>query len=406
MAFTNVLPGSTSYPELLLEWAPTSQPTDATQTWVDITDRLRGWDWGYGRNDELARFDAGSGSVILDNRDRAFDPSYTAGAWFGNVKPRRKFRLRAKWSGVTYPVFEAHARGFPQSYPAAGFDALVKVDLFGTEAILQGVDLVVGFSRPAELSGDRIDAVLDAVGIPAANRAVDAGTTTVSAIDVTSEGVSGLDHARAVAADSEFGQFFAAKDGKLTFHDRHRRLHATSLYTFSDDGQTYGTDIQVAYDDTYLWNYIRVTDSADSEATAGVATDSASEDDYHPITRPVSSQLSTANERQALAEYELFLYSQPAERLPSIPFQGAANPSVLWPMLLDLEVSDRVTWERFFASVEPKSLLQNVEGIRHACSPGGPWLSSVAVSPADDNQYWLLGSVGFSELGTTTNPAP
>jgi hypothetical protein len=121
----NVLPlagrvDGSLYPDVMLEWAPTTQPTDASQTWVNITDRLRLWDWGYGRNDELATFEAGTGSVVLDNRDRELDPSYDAGAWFGNIKPLKAFRLRYRWNGTVYPGFVAYARGFPQNYPVRG----------------------------------------------------------------------------------------------------------------------------------------------------------------------------------------------------------------------------------------------------------------------------------------------
>lgn len=398
MAWTPVLPGSVNYPEILLEWAPTTPPRD-TPVWVDITDRLREWSWGYGRNDELTRFEAGTGSVVLDNRDRAFDPSYDAGTWFGEIKPRRMFRLRARWDSVIYPVFVAYARGFPQTYPALGADSLVKVDLVDAFAILQAVDLVVGFSRPAETTGERIDAVLSFIAVPAALQDTDAGTVTVDAVNITSPGTSGLDHAKQVALDSEMGQLFVAKDGKVTFHDYNRRLNASSLHTFTDDpagALRYGAGFEPAYDETYWWNYIRVT-GADNE-NAYTAEDATSRAEDFTITKPVSTQLVNASELQQDAERYALRYGQPQLRLPALPLTGANNPDALWPVILDLEVSDQIMVERFATSADPMTFVQNVEGIRHSCSPGGPWVTTVPTSPADTASYFTLDDPVLGEL--------
>jgi hypothetical protein len=392
-----------SYPTVRLEWAPTTQPTDATQAWEDITDRLREWGWGYGRNDELARFEAGSGHVLLDNRDRNLDPSYDAGQWFGNIKPRRMFRLRYTWDSTVYPGFVAYSRGYPQTYPAAGYDAVVRVDLVDAFAILQGVDLIVGFTRPAELAGARIEAVLDAIGVPAALRDIDPGTVTVDAIEVTTSGTSGLDHAKAVAIDSEMGQLFVAKDGRVTFHDYSRRLNAASTHTFTDDPADdlrYGLDFEPAWDETYLTNYVRVTGAA-GDVAAATAEDTASQDDYFLLTKTLSTQLVSGSDVQQVADRYVFRYAEPELRLPSVSFTGAGSPDSRWPVLLDLEVSDRATFERFATGADPMVLVQNIEGVRHVCRPGGPWTLTVPTSPADTSTYMGTGDPtrGLSDSG-------
>jgi hypothetical protein len=400
MAFTNVLPGSGKYPDIRLRWAPTSQPTDASQTYVDITDRLRSWAWEYGRKDEVGQFEAGNGHVVLDNSDRALDPSLNAGAWFGNIKPRRVFEIVARWNAVEYPICVAYARGFPQSYPSAGFDKVVKVDLVDAFAILQGVDLVIGFTRPEELSGDRIEAVLDAIGVPAGLRDIDPGTVTVAAIDVDSPGTSGLAHAKAVAVESEMGQLFVAKDGKVTFHDYSRRLNGTVAHAFTDNPSgtlRYGIGVEPDFDEAYLWNYIRAAGAAGNDA-ALVAEDSASQDDYFILTKTISTQLVSGSEIQQVADRFALRYAQPELRAPALPLSGARSPSAMWPVLLGLEVSDQVSVEVFATSSDPMLLTQNVEGIRHSCVPGGPWVTSVPTSPADTNEYLELNDATLSEL--------
>lgn len=186
------------WPTFTLEWAPASGPLVESPAWVDITDRLLEWEWSYGRNDETGEFEAGQGSLLLDSKDRAFDPSYTAGPWYGNIKPRRQFRMTTEWAGVTYPVFRAHARGFPQQYPSET-NKTVRVQLADLLALLQAVDLdALGFNRPPELSTDRLDAVLDEADIPAGFRDYDPGENYVFATDDLVEVGSANSQLRAV----------------------------------------------------------------------------------------------------------------------------------------------------------------------------------------------------------------
>lgn len=201
---------------MILEWAPTSPPSSEAPTWVDITDRLYEWEWSYGRNDESGEFEAGDGYVILNNRDRAFDPLNTAGAWFGNIKPRRKFRMRCTWNAVTYPVFFAHARSFPQQYPGE-LDKRVRIDLADALAILKAVDLeALGFNRPEERSDQRIAAVLDEADIPLAERNLATGTIDVPATIFDVALGAAQDHAQRVAG-SEASPLWVSRSGLMGY---------------------------------------------------------------------------------------------------------------------------------------------------------------------------------------------
>jgi hypothetical protein len=121
------------YPTVVVEFAPTSTPLDETPTWVDITQYVRNEPAiriNRGRPSELQAFSAGTMSLTLSNRDRRFDPSHAAGAYFGNLIPGKQIRVRATWNAVTYDVFTGWVTGWPQTFGTAGKDAVVTVEAF------------------------------------------------------------------------------------------------------------------------------------------------------------------------------------------------------------------------------------------------------------------------------------
>ncbi len=122
-----------SYPTVVVEFAPMSTPLDETPTWVDITQYVRNEPSiriNRGRPSELQAFSAGTMTLTLSNRDRRFDPSHAAGAYFGNLIPGKQIRVRATWNAVTYDVFTGWVTGWPQTFGTAGKDATVMIEAF------------------------------------------------------------------------------------------------------------------------------------------------------------------------------------------------------------------------------------------------------------------------------------
>ncbi len=87
---------------LIVEAAFGNGPLDASPTWTDITDDVRGFLTSRGRNHELRRFEAGTIDMILDNRHGNYNPHNTAGSYSPNVKPAVPIRIRAWWNEVYY----------------------------------------------------------------------------------------------------------------------------------------------------------------------------------------------------------------------------------------------------------------------------------------------------------------
>lgn len=117
LLFNSSVQGSvtTDLPDLYLEWSPTTGPRDVP-IWerIPLAD-IRSIDINRGRNRELDRFQAGRMTCVLDNRDRLYDPRYSAGANFGNVKPMKRIRLRAVWDN-TYDLFTGFVDSWDQDY--------------------------------------------------------------------------------------------------------------------------------------------------------------------------------------------------------------------------------------------------------------------------------------------------
>lgn len=95
-------------------------------TWVDVTDRVRSISWSRGRQFELDRVEAGTGSVVLDNRDGELTPGNTASAWYPDVKSGTPVRIRAEWDSTTYGLFLGVIEDIPLTFPGAK-DSVVTV---------------------------------------------------------------------------------------------------------------------------------------------------------------------------------------------------------------------------------------------------------------------------------------
>lgn len=92
------------------EWSPTTAPGDAP-VWVDFTERVRsGW-IQRGRQSEFDRTSAGRLSLVVDNRDRTFDPEHNS-----NARVNKRVRVSVGSSPDIVYVFDGWIDQLPQAY--------------------------------------------------------------------------------------------------------------------------------------------------------------------------------------------------------------------------------------------------------------------------------------------------
>jgi hypothetical protein len=85
--------------------------------WTDVTNYVREVSTQRGRNSELDEFSTGTSQITLSNRDRRFDPEYSAGPYFGELTPGRPVRVRGKYStGSTFDLFFGFIDDWQQNY--------------------------------------------------------------------------------------------------------------------------------------------------------------------------------------------------------------------------------------------------------------------------------------------------
>lgn len=127
------------YPTPIVEIAFTSTPYTASPTWVDVTAYVREITTRRGRSDEFQDFGSGTATIVLDNRDRRFDPLNASSPYAGNLVPRKQIRVRAVTTSsplITQDVYRGYVSGWPVSLTDAGFDSTVTLECFDALGLL------------------------------------------------------------------------------------------------------------------------------------------------------------------------------------------------------------------------------------------------------------------------------
>jgi hypothetical protein len=183
-------------------------------TFYDITSRVRSYSIRRGKSRQLDTFQAGVASVVLNNNDRAFDPTFTASPFYGQVVPKREIRISSN-SVVQYRglIDDWNLDYAPQGDSTAlaassdGFSQLANQTLTGGTATLQ-------------LTGARINSILSSTDVewPAETRSIDSGEIYLGA-DVIPVDANALTYLQTIER-SEGGRFFIGKNGYVTYKDQ------------------------------------------------------------------------------------------------------------------------------------------------------------------------------------------
>lgn len=392
-----------SIPAFKVEVAFASLPFANPQVYTVISTYARTATVNYGRRSEEETPGTGASTTVLKNNDRRFDPVYAAGPYYPNVVPERRIRCIATLDAVDYPLFVHYIDGWPQPYELA---RVVNVPVQATDGmeILAQAELPPDTAYAEELSGTRITNILDSIGWPAAERAIDVGKSRViAAVAGSLDGSQALNLIQDVA-QTELGLAFIAPDGTFTFHDRHRRLvspYTVSQATFTDAGGGLNYHGLVTnYDRAQIKNDWRITRSGGVEQVSEDATSILA---YRRRTRRKSTLHTSDSEALTQAQFLVSRYKDPHLRFEALTIKPGRT-STLWAQCLNRKLGDRITVIRNPPGGGTAITQQAViEGISHSfttdiVSSETTW----QLSPADVDNYWLAGVAGFSEAGTTT----
>lgn len=231
--------------------------------YVDVTSRVRNFAVARGRSSLFSQFPAGQASIEFNNHDRAFDPLYTASPYYGNILPRREIRITS--GGIVQ--FTGWVEDWDLTYTPDG-NSVVVATANDAISILAGNTLSAG-TPTAQLTGSRVDYVLDAINWSTEQRAIDAGRATLGTQPIVAN-ENALNYLQKVAS-SDPGLLFISKNGSVTFDDRSTTPTSDSLVVLGGTGIPVQS-IQVVYGTENLYNEIVLGRTSGGTATAQDAT--------------------------------------------------------------------------------------------------------------------------------------
>jgi len=263
---------SFSYP-LLLDTAfgvlGTNTLGDAPADLVDISSQVLRCSTRRGRNRILSNFEAGTATVILNDPNSDFNPQNLSGPYFGKLIPLRKIRIYAETEFDSEIVQVNMFSGYITSYDTGFYEGTNATSTVGLQCVdgfrllnnvSTGIAPIPG-ATAGQLSGTRVNTLLDFAGFPDSMRTTDAGN---SAMQVDPGQDRQILTAIQTIEQSEFGAFFMQRSGKTLFLDRDevakRADSAPRTYTDLGTPGTFPYDsIDFAFDDQLILNDITVT---------------------------------------------------------------------------------------------------------------------------------------------------
>ena len=252
---------------------------DSASVIVDVSNVVDSIQTIRGRNAQADQFQTGTLSLRIVDQNGDFNPQNPASPYYNLLTPMRKVQITATYGATTYPIFSGFITSYTTTTPKNANDVVYTtiqaVDAFRLAQNAQ-ISTVAGTSA-GQLSGARINALLDAIDWPVSMRDVDAGLTTLQADPGTAR--TSLAAMQTVEI-SEYGALYVDAAGSFVFQDRNVTAGSTGATptVFNDDG----TDISYfnavwRLDDTLVYNSASVTRTG---GTAQVAINQPSIDKY------------------------------------------------------------------------------------------------------------------------------
>jgi hypothetical protein len=372
---------------------------DSAAVIVDVSNVVDSVSIKRGRNPQVDEFQTGTMTLRIVDQLGAFNPQNPSSPYFGLLDPMRKVSISATYGGTTYPMFSGFITSYTTTTPRNANDVVYTtiqaVDAFRLAQNAQ-ISTVTG-ATAGQLSGTRINEILDEIAWPSSMRDVDAGLTTMQADPGTAR--TSLAALQTVT-NSEYGAFYVDASGSFVFQDRTVTTAsvAGTPVVFNDNG----SDISYAnavwrLDDTLVFNQANVTRTGGSVMSA---INAASVTKYFAHTYNIQNLLM---ESDAVAlDYARAYVASRAETSVRCDFieldlyTDNYNTGIIAALDLDFFDPVTITTNQPGSSTLTKTL--QVFGVAHNVTPNRWRTTFTTLEPVIDG--FIIGSSQYGILGT------
>lgn len=367
---------------------------------VDVSDVVDSVTIKRGRSATADEFQTGTLTLRIVDQLGNFNPQNPASPYFGFLTPMRKVSISATYASVTYPLFSGFITSYttntPKNVGELVYTTITAVDATRLAQNAQ-ISTVTGASA-GDLSGTRINQILNTIGWPLSMRDVDAGLTTLQADPGTARTALA---ALQTATNSEYGAVYVNAAGSWTFQDRTVTTAsvAATPTVFNDNGTNIGySNATWRLDDTLVFNQANVTRTG---GTVQSATNAASVTKYFAHTY---NQQNLLMQTDAVAlDYARAYVASRAEtsiRCDAIElnlYTDNYNSGIIAALDLDFFDPVTITTNQPGSSTLTKTL--QVFGVSHTVTPNKWSTVFTTLEPVIDG--FILNSTQFGVLDTS-----
>jgi hypothetical protein len=371
---------------------------DSAALIVDVSDVVDSVSTRRGRSATADEFQTGSLTLRIVDQNGDFNPQNPASPYYGYLTPMSKVAISATSAGVTYPMFSGFITSYTTTTPKNANDVVYTViTAVDATRLAQNAQIsTVTGATAGDLSGTRINQILNTISWPASMRDIDAGLTTLQADPGTAR--TSLAALQTVT-NSEYGAFYVDASGSFVFQDR--TVTTASIggtpTVFNDNG----TDIGYAnavwrLDDTLIFNQANVTRTG---GTVQSATNAASVEKYFAHTY---NQQDLLMQTDAVAlDYARAYVASRAEtsvRCDAIEldlYTDNYNTGIIAALDLDFFDPVTITTNQPGASTLTKTL--QVFGVAHNVTPNKWRTTFTTLEPVIDG--FIIGNANYGVLG-------
>ncbi len=371
---------------------------DSAAVIVDVSSQVLSVQTKRGRNALSDQFQTGNLTLRIVDQNGDFNPQNPASPYYTLLSPMRKVQITATYSGIVYPIFQGFITSYVTTYPKdaedVAYTTIQAVDAFRLANNAQ-ISTVTG-ATAGDLTGTRINQILDEIDWPNSMRDIDPGLTTVQADPGTNRTAL---QAMTTIENSEYGALYVDASGSFVFQDRSVTVSSISgtPTLFADDG----TGIYYK-DATWILNDVLVFNKATVSRTGGspqVATNQASIDKYF-LHSYFLNDLMMQTDAVAL-DYALAYVASRAEtsiRVDSITldlYTPDYNTGILASLELDFFDPITVKTTQPGGSVIEKTL--QIFGVSLNITPNSWKTTFTTLEPIIDG--FIIGNVDYGVLG-------